>query len=140
MKPVALDLRSANVSFTYEPFGDYPDGEYYVGRDYYWYDPTGRLPSMNESVFRSQHPEIDDREWEELFYQAFDRGETAHVAKMTRQNPELYSTPQGRELLAMGRLYGPRGIGVVRTRPGTPPRAEFIPNPPSRHAVPRLAH
>jgi hypothetical protein len=35
-----------SVSFTYEPFGDHPGGEYCVEREYNWYDPEGRLPAV----------------------------------------------------------------------------------------------
>src|SRR5262249_25721940 len=74
-KQSSLNPHTAYVGFTYEAFGKYPDGDYSIGRTYYWYDPEGVKPAVDDYDFRQQHPEIDDREWQRLFYEAFDRGE-----------------------------------------------------------------
>jgi hypothetical protein len=93
-----LDPKTSNVSFSYEPFGDYPDGEYNVGRVYYWYDPNGNLPTAYDEELRSEYPELSDREWQQLFYEAFDRDQSEFEAKLAAEG---VTDP-------VGRLFGPR--------------------------------
>ena len=97
-----LDPRTASVMFSYEPIGDYPDGEWCTRRVYYWYDPEGRAASVEADEFRRRHPDVDDREWDRLFYEAFDRGET----EFERQLFEC--CPCAAEMPSLGRLFGPR--------------------------------
>ena len=68
-----LDPTTANVAFDYVCIGD-PEGEYNVGREYYWYDPKPREPAIKDYDFRRQRPEYDDREWDRLRGEAFKRG------------------------------------------------------------------
>jgi hypothetical protein len=60
---------TANVSFCWD---DDHDG---VGRVYYWYDPDGVRPALDDFEMRAQYPEIGDDEWGQLFGRAFRRGE-----------------------------------------------------------------
>jgi hypothetical protein len=100
-----LDPRYANVGFRYD---EIVPGYGCVGRVYYWYDPNLKLPAIDEHELRSQHPEIGDREWDRLFYEAFDRGEKEFVERALVADSELDSSPTGRQVLALGRLFGPR--------------------------------
>ena len=83
-----LDPQTANVGFDYRDL----TGGGCVGRVYYWYDPSGELPSVDDWDLRPQHPEIDDRTWQQLFYDAFDRGETESTAEYL-QTLELTGNP-----------------------------------------------
>jgi hypothetical protein len=71
----SLDPRSANVGFCWGVIGDYPNGEYNIGRVYYWYDPDGASPTVEDWDLRQRHREISDADWKRLFTEAFDRGE-----------------------------------------------------------------
>jgi hypothetical protein len=95
-----LDPRTSNVAFNYEPFGDYPDGDYNIGRVYYWYDPNGSLPAVYDDELRSAYPELSDREWQQLFYEAFDRAQTEFEAELAAKGM----------IDAVGRLFGPRPL------------------------------
>jgi len=100
-----LDPRSANVNFHY---GEIVPGDGVYGRVYYWYDPDGRVPAIDEYEFRSQHPEISDREWERLFYDAFQRGEGEFEEMMFGPQPELDDSAKIQSASTLGRLFGPR--------------------------------
>jgi hypothetical protein len=103
-----LNPRTASVGFFYGADGDYPDGEYNVGRIYYWYDPEGRLPTVDASDFRAQHPEIDDTTWARLFYEAFDRGEIAFERRLLSGSPAMFENAAGQSAFGIGRLFGPK--------------------------------
>jgi hypothetical protein len=92
-----LDPRKAWVGFSYE---EVIPGYGCVGRTYYWYDPARRLPSVDDHEFRAEHPEIDDREWQRLFYEAFDRGET--------EFEQHFIAEHGEPPIPVGRWFGPR--------------------------------
>jgi hypothetical protein len=76
VKRSRLDPRRANVGFSWEDLGGGC-----VGRVYYWYDPDGNRPALNDHEFRGQHAELNDEQWPRLFYEAFDRAETEFVEK-----------------------------------------------------------
>jgi hypothetical protein len=90
-----LNPATASVFFSYEAFGDYPGGEYCLGRTYYWYDPEGRLPAVRDQEFRPKHPEISHADWVQLFLEAFDRGETAFVTKAQLSDPTPADSDSG---------------------------------------------
>jgi hypothetical protein len=92
-----LDPKTSNVSFSYEPIGDYPDGQYNIGRVYYWYDPSGLLPAVEDYELRSEYPELSAREWQRLFYEAFDRDQSEFEATLAAKG---LTDP-------VGRLFGP---------------------------------
>ena len=95
-----LDPRTANATFCWDDLGDGC-----VGRVYYWYDPTGHPPAIDDWDFHPMHPEISDREWERLFYEAFELGEN-------RFSAAYRSSDAPSDTLALvsrlGRLFGPR--------------------------------
>jgi hypothetical protein len=97
-EPPKLDPRTSNVSFSYEPIGNYPDGDYNIGRVYYWYDPNGSLPATDDEELRSQYPDLSEREWQQLFYEAFDRGQSEFEAKLAAKG--IFDP--------VGRIFGPR--------------------------------
>ena len=106
---------TAHVFFRYDTFGDYPHGEYNIGRVYYWFDPQGDTQAVDDHEFRERHPEISDTEWKRLFYEAFDRGETAFVNNALAEDPTLLDSEEGRLVWGLGRMFGPR-----------PPRAHDV--------------
>jgi hypothetical protein len=69
-----LDPTTAGVFSDWVWIGNYPEGDWNVGRGYFWYDPTPREPAINDDDFRRQHPEYDDREWNRLLREALKRG------------------------------------------------------------------
>lgn len=105
-----LDPYTASVGFNYEDISG--GAEECYGRVYDWFDPAGNLPSIRDWDFRPQFPEIDDHDWAQLFYEAFDRGETLLVAEVledegltedeARQDAPLW------QALMLGRIFGPR--------------------------------
>jgi hypothetical protein len=103
----SLDPHTASVGFSYEAIGDYPDGDYNVGRSYYWYDPGRDQPAVDDYDFRRQHPEIDDREWQRLFYEAFDRGERDFERGFGQLLGGHATTGEGQTALSLGRIFGP---------------------------------
>jgi hypothetical protein len=103
-----LDPRTANVSFVWGVVVGDPDGEHNIGRIYYWYDPQGRLPAVDDSDFRVQHPEIGDTAWARLFYEAFDRGQTKFERKVLLKVPAMLEAVAGRSAFGIGRLFGPK--------------------------------
>jgi hypothetical protein len=44
-------------------------------RLYYWYDPDGARPAVDNFELRAQYSEIGDDEWGQLFGRAFRRGQ-----------------------------------------------------------------
>jgi hypothetical protein len=103
-----LNPATAHVAYRYEPFGDYPHGEYSTGRVYYWFDPETDAPAVEDFEFRNRHPEISDTEWERLFYEAFDREETALRNDAVARDPTLLDSEEGRLVWRIGRMFGPR--------------------------------
>jgi hypothetical protein len=99
-----LDPRTAYVGFRW---GEIVPGDPCIGRIYYWYDPKRRLPAVDDWDFRRQHPEIADREWQQLFYEAFDRGETEFEHEFAAGT----NTPLAKAALSLGRMFGPRPPG-----------------------------
>jgi hypothetical protein len=61
-----LDPRTANFTFRWDAFGDYPDGDYNIGRVYCWYDPNRILPAVDDHKLRSRYAHINDRMWRRL--------------------------------------------------------------------------
>jgi hypothetical protein len=101
-----LDPRTAYVTFYW---GEIVPGTECVGRIYYWYDREGRVPAINDWDFRPQHPEISDREWKRLFYEAFDRGETEFETGMVASGVLAGLSAEARDsALSLGRIFGPR--------------------------------
>jgi hypothetical protein len=96
---------TAYVHYTFEE--DVP-GSGCIGRAYYWFDPKGEFEAVGDYEFRQLHPEISDRDWQQLFYEAFERGETAFLSALVEDNPDFYKSETGRLALAVGRLFGPR--------------------------------
>jgi hypothetical protein len=94
-----LDPRTADVHYEWEDFGQGT-----VGRVYYWFDPEGRAKAVDDDEFRARHPEYDDRTWQRLFYEAFDRGQTAFETSVKAR----CSDPGMDRVLSLGRLFGPR--------------------------------
>lgn len=107
----ALDPRTANVGFQFENLAGDPD-YVCVGRVYYWHDPEGNLPPVADCDFRAQFPEIDDRDWEQLFYEAFDRAETVFLAESLKRKglteDEARQDKSRWQILMLGRTFGPR--------------------------------
>lgn len=100
-----IDPRTAHVGFVY---GDLSGGaEMCFGRLYFWRDANSNAAVWDWDL-REQHPGVSDDEWQKLFCEAFDRGETAFVAKRIKENPKLLESEEGRLGLALGRLFGPR--------------------------------
>lgn len=97
-----IDLRTAHVGFVYADLG----GGCF-GRRYYWSMPGGETLIWDDEL-RAEHPELDDREWQRLFADAFDRGETAFVERLVSARPELVESETGRQIVALGRVLGPR--------------------------------
>ena len=69
-----LDPRTASVGFYWSDLTGEDD---YGERIFYWFDPNGKLPAVNNWELRKQHPEIDPQDWNLLFYAAGQRGETS---------------------------------------------------------------
>jgi hypothetical protein len=107
MQHSLLDPSKANVGFSWAPIGDYPDGEYNVGRMYYWYDPAGIEQAISDHDFRPQHSEIEDREWRQLFNAAFDRGERQFLQSLKTERPELFESKDGMRTAFLGYIFGP---------------------------------
>jgi hypothetical protein len=107
--PVAalIDPRTGQLIYTYEHFGG--GGMECIGRRYYW-TPSGRAsePWVLDEDLRALYPEIDDEEWALLHYEAFDRGESAFQEELMRTAPELFASAEGRQIAALGRIFGPR--------------------------------
>ena len=103
----SLDPYTAYVGFEFVPAGDYPDGDYCVGRNYYWYDPERKVPKIDDYDFRRQHLEIDDREWQRLVYEAFDRGERDFERGFGQLLGGHATTGEGQAALSLGRVFGP---------------------------------
>jgi hypothetical protein len=97
-----LNPHTANVHYGYDCLVG--DGSC-VGRVYFWYDPAGLLPAIEDSDFRPQHPEITDSEWDRLFYEAFDRGQTEFEMEVFATLPESELV---RSVIDLGRRFGPR--------------------------------
>ncbi|MDX6591744.1 MAG: hypothetical protein QOJ13_940 [Gaiellales bacterium] len=76
-EPVSLDPYSAEVGFTYENIGGGCHG-----RVYYWYDPEGHVPTIEDHEFRQQHPDISDESWRGLLHDAFMRGEHRFASEL----------------------------------------------------------
>ncbi len=47
-------------------------------------------PAIYDFDFRSQHPEIDDEDWSELFCAAIKRREHAFLLSLNKNHPELF--------------------------------------------------
>ena len=100
-----LDPRTASVTFAYANRGSAEHPCY--GRSYYWYDPDGEEPSIDDWVFRDEHPEIDDDEWLRLFAAAFDRGERSLLLEMKQERPEMFESDDGLRSAMLGYIFGP---------------------------------
>jgi hypothetical protein len=95
------------VTFRYEPIGDYPDGEYNIGRQYYWSDPAGLQPWIRDREFRLLHPEIAADDWQQLFAEAFDRGERTFLEALQQSEPGLFESEPGQRIAFLGYTFGP---------------------------------
>jgi hypothetical protein len=102
-----IDLVRAHVSFSYEPLGGQEND--CIGRVYYWHNPSGEREWIRDWDLRKHHPWIDDELWDELFYDAFDRGEAAFEAELFQTVPPAAATStEFAQANALGRLFGPR--------------------------------
>jgi hypothetical protein len=122
-----IDLTTAHVEFSYEPIGDYPDGDYNIGRRYYWFNPGDPESFAWDHDLRDEHPDVGDHEWQRLFYEAFVRGQKAYRDELLREQPDLADTEIGRGILMVGELFGPR-----------PPRRRSQERPTDEGAGPKV--
>jgi hypothetical protein len=65
-----LDPRTANATFCWDDLGDGC-----VGRVYYWYDPAGKLPAVDDYDLRRRFRAIDGRLWRAFLSAACGHGD-----------------------------------------------------------------
>lgn len=75
------------------------------GRLYFWRDANSNAAVWDWDL-REQHPGVSDDEWQKLFCEAFDRGETAFVAKRidSRAARAIVANPKDRKRSRRGML------------------------------------
>jgi hypothetical protein len=110
MKHFELDPHTASVGFLFEQFGVVSDGddrETIMGRVYYWYEPEGTGPVVEDADLCAQHLEIPPEPWRQLFCAAFDRGQRAFLLTVKREYPAMFRSEKGLRHVFVGYQFGP---------------------------------
>jgi hypothetical protein len=90
-----LDPQRANVDFVYD---EVVPGTGCFGRAYYWFDPAGLLPAVDDHDLRRQYPEVDDEEWRRLFREAYRRGVDPALDPLDPRFSALNGLARGEEI------------------------------------------